>query len=286
MPRPLDGAAGERMELAAYYADFEENFARAREFWKLERGQEFAEPGDASWEAFDRGDWDEAMRLLEARRPDLVKYHEETAAAGTSTRRIRIVSLPLTPYMQWELNLLKVRDETGGPIRVLLDSQVAGLEDQGPLPEIYTMDDAVMYEAVYDANGVLECALRYTDPELVGRCRGFISGLYERGEPIAGFFRREVAPLPPPPPRGAGHPAGLPAAGGPSGSHPLLGAPGCQRPPMTARPRRARRATRSAAAASRATSSRRASSPAAYTSTVRRTVPGARASCRGSFPPT
>jgi hypothetical protein len=185
------------MELPDYYADFEENFSRAREFWKLERGQVFAEPGDASWEAFDRGDWEEAVRLLEFRRPDLVKYHKETAAGGTSTRRIRIVSLPPTPYLQWELNLLKIRDETGGPVRILLDSQVAGLEDEGPLPEIYTMDSTVMYEAVYDGNGVLEYALRYTDPELVGRCRDFISGLYGRGEPITGFFRREVARLSP-----------------------------------------------------------------------------------------
>lgn len=197
MPRPLDGAKGERMELPAYYADFEGNFSRTREFLKLERGQEFAEPGDASWEAFNRGDWEESMRLLEARREDLVKYHGETAAAGTSTARIRIVSLPLTPYLQWELNLLKIRDETGGPIRVLPDSAVASLEGQGPLPEIYTMDDAVMYEAVYDRNGVLEAALRYTDPALVSRCRDFISGLYGQGEPVGGFFSREVAHLPP-----------------------------------------------------------------------------------------
>jgi hypothetical protein len=203
MPRPLDGAIGERIDLPVYYADFEVNFSRAREFWKLERGQEFAEPGDASWEAFDRGDWDEAMRLLEGRRADLVKYHEEIASAGTSTGRIRIVTLPLTPYLQWELNLLKIRDETGGPIRILLDSQVAGLEDEGPLPEIYTMDTAVMYEAVYDGHGVLECALRYTDTALVGRCRDFISGLYRRGEPIGDFFRREVAYLLP------AHPAKL-----------------------------------------------------------------------------
>ena len=185
------------MELPAYYADFEENFSRTREFWKLERGQVFAEPGDASWEAFDCGNWEEAMRLLESRREDLTKYHGEAAAAGTSTYRIRIVSLPLTPYLQWELNLLKIRDETGGPIRILLDSQVADLEDQGPLPEIYTMDNTVMYQAVYDNNGVLECAIKYTDAELVSRCRDFIAHLYRRGEPIGDFFRREVANLPP-----------------------------------------------------------------------------------------
>jgi hypothetical protein len=59
------------------------------------------------------------------------------------------------------------------------------------------MDDTVMYEAVYDSNGVLEAALRYRDTELISRCRDFIRGLYERGEPVGDFYRREVAPLPP-----------------------------------------------------------------------------------------
>lgn len=160
MPRPLGSKAGERMPLPAYYADFERHFARAREFWKLERGQVFAEPGDISWEAFDSGDWEEAMRLLEDRREDLKSYHEETAGAGTATRRIRIVSLPVTPYLQWELHLLKVRDETGGPIRILLDSDVADLEDEGPLPDIYTIDRSIMYRAIYDQHGVLDYALK------------------------------------------------------------------------------------------------------------------------------
>lgn len=53
---------------------------------------------------------------------------------------------------------------------------------------------------VYDGNGVLDHALRYTDKALVGRCRDFIAGLYGRGEPVSGFFRREIAPLPPPRP--------------------------------------------------------------------------------------
>ena len=79
------------MGLSAFYADFERNFAYTREFWKLERGQVFAEPGDASWEAFNSGNWDEAMRLLEVRRADLKRYHQENAEAGTTTRRIRIV---------------------------------------------------------------------------------------------------------------------------------------------------------------------------------------------------
>src|SRR5690348_16047667 len=140
MPRPLDNATGERMELPAYYADFQENYARTRNFWKLERGQFFAEPGDESWEAFDRGEWEEAMRLLESRRPALVSYIGEHDARKPISRRVRIVRLPPSPHLLWELRLLKIRDESGGPIRVLLDRDIADLEDQGPLPEIYTMD--------------------------------------------------------------------------------------------------------------------------------------------------
>jgi hypothetical protein len=197
MPEPLNGAVGQRMELDDYYADFERHFWRVREFWKLERGQTFAEPGDDSWEAFNRGDWTESMRRLENRRADLLSYHRQASEAGVSTRRIRIVEKPLSAYLQWELNLLKIRDETGGPIRVIDGSDVAGFEADGPLPEIYTLGDHVMYQAVYDEMGVLEYALKYTDPELVGRSRDFIRRLYDRGEPISGYFTREVDSLPP-----------------------------------------------------------------------------------------
>lgn len=198
MPRPLGDAVGGRLELSEYYADFERHFRQAREFWKLERGQVYAEPGSASWVAFNNGDWDESMRLTEERREELKRYYEKNTASGTATRRIRIVSLPPTPYLQWELQLLRLRDETGDPIRILDESDVADLEDQGPLPDIYTMDRDVMYQAVYDEHGVLEYALRYTDKPLVSRCRDFIADLYGRGEPISGFFAREIAHLPPP----------------------------------------------------------------------------------------
>lgn len=198
MPRPLGNAVGERLELPALYDDSNRDLARAREFWKLERGQEFAEPGNASWEAFARGDWAESLRLIEGFREGMTRHHQALAAAGTSTYRIRIVSLPPTPYVQWELHVLRLRDETGGLTRVLLDTKVAELEDQGQLPNIQTMGREVMYQPVYDGSGVTEYGLRYTDKALVSRCRDFIADLYARGEPLADFFKREIVPLPPP----------------------------------------------------------------------------------------
>lgn len=77
---------------------------------------------------------------------------------------------------------------------------MADLEDQGPLPEIYTMDTTCMYQAMSDDHGVLEYALRYTDLQLVSQCRSFIADLYARGEPISRFFRRNIARLSPPRP--------------------------------------------------------------------------------------
>lgn len=197
MPRPLGGAVGERMELDPYYEDFERAYVHAREFWKLERGQSYAEPGEVHWQAFNRGDWTESMRLLEGERGELTKFYRENAAREMAARRIRIVALPVTPYIQWELHALKIRNETGESIRILLDTEVADLEDQGPLPDIYTMDRRVMYQAIYNEDGVLEHALKYTDGELVSRCRDFIADLYDRGEPISSFFEREIAHLPP-----------------------------------------------------------------------------------------
>jgi hypothetical protein len=96
------------------------------------------------------------------------------------------------------LFLLLLRDEIGESTRIVSDLDVAGLEDQGPLPEINVLDAGVVYEVVYDSKGLADHAIRYTDAALVCHCQDFIAGLYERGEPISVFFRREIAALPPP----------------------------------------------------------------------------------------
>lgn len=196
MPRPLDEAVGERLELPAYYADFQERYERAKEFWKLERGQVFAEPGSESWEAFDRGDWEESLRLIERRRAGFADNQRRNEMRGMTSQRVRIVSLPPSPYLRWELRVLLLRNEFGHLTRVLLDRDVADLEDQGTLPDINTLDSDVLYQVVYDENGAADHAIRYTDPALAGRCRNFIVSLYERGEPINEFFQREIEPLP------------------------------------------------------------------------------------------
>jgi hypothetical protein len=196
----LAGAVGERMELGAYYAEFELFFWRITDlgFWKLERQQTFKEPGYDSWESFAAGGWENSLRILEAGRRDMEGYHRKIAEHGFSARRVRVVEEPISAYLQWELHALRVRDQSGGPIRVVSPEQVAAFEADGPLPEIYTLGSEVMYEAVYDEHGVLESVRRFADRDLILRCRQFIVDLYEVGESLDSYFNRNVAALPPP----------------------------------------------------------------------------------------
>src|SRR5688500_10085517 len=193
---------GELLTLAAYWADFEKSFWATRPpgFWKLERQQSFREPGDESWEAFAAGSWAESLRILDNRRTEFADYYRRISDSGFATRRVRVVDQPLTPYLQWELHVLRLRHECGGQTRVIGSNQLTAHEERHALPELYTLGTDVMYEAIYASNGVLAAARRWRAPALISRCQRFIEDLYDSGEPLDTFFARVVAPLEPPHP--------------------------------------------------------------------------------------
>ena len=202
MPNPLGGwaAGGTRLSLDDYRADFRatESMIAGQDSWKLERRQYFRQPGSASWEAFARGQWAEALRLIEARRGFLMEFGAKTAEKGADLYRLRVVAEPIIPYLQWELHSLKLRAECGELIRILPATAVRQLEDDGELPEVVTLGPSTAYHILYDADGVLTGGVKVTDPQAVGRVTRLVRRLYGEGEDLATFFEREVAPLPPP----------------------------------------------------------------------------------------
>jgi hypothetical protein len=188
----LDPARGETLQTAAYRADFARHFwaIKRHDFWKLERRQTFQEPGDASWEAFAAGDPSTAFRLLEERRHDLASYYHRIDRSGFRTWRVRVVEEPISPYLRWELRLLRLRHEYGGLVGVVGGEAVRRLEANGPLPELVTLGDEVMYEVLYDDQGILSGGVRYTDRTLIERCRQVIERLYAEAEDISSFCER------------------------------------------------------------------------------------------------
>ncbi|MBG0828961.1 hypothetical protein HS041_14395 [Planomonospora sp. ID67723] len=190
-------APGRLLDAAAYLDDFWPRFGRLGDepFWKLERAQHFREPDVASWSAMVAGDWERSLVLVEEMRADIA------SASGPELRRVRIVEQPVTPYLQWEMQILRLRAEAGERIRVLPAKSVAHLEASGTrLPEVVLLGSLAMYEVLYDRTGTLSGARRIDDPDLLGSCRAELSRLYDQGEDLLNYFDREIIPLPPPKP--------------------------------------------------------------------------------------
>jgi len=184
---------------AEYQQDFGERIwlAESADSWKIERLQAYDETGFPSWEAFVAGDWPAALALIEEERQGFAEFYRRFAARGAAFRRIRIVEAPISPYVQWEFQVLRLRAECGERCRVLDADRVAELEIDGPLPELVSLCGRTLYRTLY-AGGVPAGATRFTDPDLIGRYERFAERLYASGEDLATYFQREIAPLPPP----------------------------------------------------------------------------------------
>src|SRR4029453_8708391 len=127
---------------------------------------------------FRSGDWARAIKIMEG--PMRVAVREDFAGhPGLERRRVRVVERPLTPYLQWELNVFRIRTAEGERIRVIGADAVRELETAGLLPEIITLGDDVMYEVLYPGEGVYLGARRIDDPAVIAKCVAEVAALFD-----------------------------------------------------------------------------------------------------------
>jgi len=187
------------MDRPTYHTDFNRIRSSGIRFLnKLERGQNFKERGFASWEAFAAGDWDRALSLVDEKRDVYARQFREAAQLNILQRRLRVVDFPVTPYVQWEMFVLRLRVELGDNIRVLDAGTISDIEKQRPVPEVVILGDVVMYEVQYDDDGNAAGANRFADRALIRETSAGFDALYERGEDFHSFFDREILSLAPP----------------------------------------------------------------------------------------
>jgi hypothetical protein len=186
-------ASGQRLSLSDYEADF---YATVESvdgpILKTERRQTFREPGSPSWEAFAAGRWDEALRIAAEPNPELKRFFDRLAELGSGLHRLRVVTMPLTPYLIWELNFLRFRAEAGELIRVLTTTTDAigkHEREQGTVPELMVVGSRAVYELGAD---------KFVDRAVVNGCRERVASLLAEAEPFDSFFSREVDGLRPP----------------------------------------------------------------------------------------
>ncbi|MEW2621981.1 DUF6879 family protein [Streptomyces sp. NPDC048106] len=189
----------DRMDRPTYHADFGQVYNSGIGFLnKLERGQHFKERGFTSWEAFAAGDWARALSLADERRDNYAQELQKAARLGIRHRRLRVVEFPITPYVQWEFFVLRVRADLGDDIKVLDARKISDIERDRPVPEVVILGDVAMYEVVYDDDGNAAGANRFTERSLIRETSAGFDALYERGEDFHDFFDREIVPLAPP----------------------------------------------------------------------------------------
>jgi hypothetical protein len=165
------------------------------DIWKSERAQFFQEPGNQSWEAYVAGRWEEALQASTSELTQLRDYFSQLAGRGSQFYRVRVVELPLSSYLRWELHVLRVRLRAGERIRIALPGVAGPVERQhGILPELVLLGDAAGYIVDYGDDGIAKGAAKFDDPALIGRCRSALSDLYEQSEDFEEFFAREVIP--------------------------------------------------------------------------------------------
>ncbi|MET8251418.1 DUF6879 family protein [Micromonospora sp. NPDC005197] len=199
----LDAVVRQRLSLPEYDADF---YATVEStdgpILKTERIQTFREPGNPSWEAYADGRWEDALRIAAEPNPELVAFFKHLDQLGSGLRRLRIVELPLTPYLTWELHFLRYRAEAGEQIRVLDARSVSAWEAAaGTVPELMVVGRQAVYEVLYDPSGMPIGAEKTVEPAVVEGCRSRILSLLEQAEPFESFFRREVDATRPGPPQ-------------------------------------------------------------------------------------
>lgn len=191
--------SSERLQRGPYHEEFYRHLRSGiRSLKKLERGQHFREVGFASWEAFAAGEWERSLSLIEEKRETYTQQFQDSASRNIVGRRLRVVELPVTPYVQWECHVLRLRVELGDHISFLDAAAIADIERERTVPEVVILGSSVMYGVVYDSDGNAAGANRYTDPAVIEETAAGFEELYGRAEAFADFFDREIAPLPPP----------------------------------------------------------------------------------------
>ncbi|MDN3025673.1 DUF6879 family protein [Streptomyces sp. S.PB5] len=190
---------GEFLPVEEYLAAFREDYARpeVKTFDKLECGQVFKEPGSASWGAFSRGDWPEAVRLLQDAVPAMGQQFTKAEERGLTLRRVRYVEVPPSDYLVWEMAVLRERVRLGEQVRVFVSQGRPGFSAPPPrwFSELVIIGTVRLYELRYKPDGVIAGAFRFSAPELIDACRADFDRLYGAAEDLPSFHDRVTGPL-------------------------------------------------------------------------------------------
>lgn len=135
-------------------------------------------PTDPDW-----NEWRAGGRFNPAERwRDWYDLMKETTGRGVQVRRARIVSEPISEYMQFEYDVTADHNVAAGElVRWLPRRLTAGLTV--PPTDYWVFDERIVVWNHFDGNGDWAGEERTDDPELAKLCTGAFDAVWERAIP-------------------------------------------------------------------------------------------------------
>lgn len=150
--------------------EFMQLFRQLRRRWvKVEFLQEYDESGFSGYEAFKRGYYEEAARLVR----EMVKSQDEIYSHARRYRvamtRVRVCRLPLSSYLlNYEFAAYRADIECGEDIRFIDEREISDLIAETGISDFLVFDDEKVVALIYDlASSTLREARLVERPELV-----------------------------------------------------------------------------------------------------------------------
>jgi hypothetical protein len=183
----------DRLDSEGYLKDFYKYFDHMQDgMRKIEYGQSFSQPGNKSWEAFNHGDWQLALKLQDDLSKEADRYFKSLKRVAPPGRRVRIVVEPFSDYLIWELNIFRRNERLGEVIRVIKFPEAVELVARDFIDDYVAIDNTVAYRVLYDHNGLNIGAEKSLNPETVNGAVDAFEALFKNAEPFQEFFSREV----------------------------------------------------------------------------------------------
>ena len=152
----------------SFFGRFENAWDSAsRSVRKIETRQEYREPGNPSWEKLAAGDLAEALRLVPESREVDAPLYEDLERRGVTFTRCRPVTLPLTPYLRWEIASYDFNAARGEVILFAGTDDVAQVLQTSIRHDFMVFDTALALIHDYDASGEIRGGWETTQPEAV-----------------------------------------------------------------------------------------------------------------------
>lgn len=148
-----------------FFKAFDDPWAKVRgQILKLETKQTYKEPGNASYEALVRGDFELALKLLPKVRTEDDELYQTLAEKKVDFIRCRPVVRPISNYLKWEIECYKLNELQGERIYFTEQSEIF---DRYALHDFMVFDRFGVMVHDYDETGEIQGGWAIRDSALI-----------------------------------------------------------------------------------------------------------------------